>query len=259
MPPLTFVSLFAGIGGIQPTLASNEPGTPASGKSSSTRSPRKYLRSIGLRFLASATCATFTGTSSDRSTSSPAGTPANPSQSPAVGAESTTRGTSGPKSTASFATYDPASCSWRTCQGTFPWGSDEYSGTWPRAGTTRNGTAYQRQPLAPRISATACSSWPTPTTRDRGTDAPNREGGPSLAVAVRNWPTPTSRDWKDGSSIGAAPVNGLLGRAVNPTPATGSLNPTWVEWLMGFPTGWSDLGPSVTPSSRKSRSSSGSD
>jgi DNA (cytosine-5)-methyltransferase 1 len=21
----------------------------------------------------------------------------------------------------------------------------------------------------------------------------------------------------------------------------GSLNPTWVEWLMGFPTGWTDL------------------
>ena len=29
----------------------------------------------------------------------------------------------------------------------------------------------------------------------------------------------------------------------------GGLNPTWVEWLMGFPLGWTDCGDSVTPSS----------
>ncbi len=33
--------------------------------------------------------------------------------------------------------------------------------------------------------------------------------------------------------------------------------PTWVEWLMGFPLGWTALEPSETPSSRKSRKSSG--
>jgi hypothetical protein len=27
----------------------------------------------------------------------------------------------------------------------------------------------------------------------------------------------------------------------------GSLNPTWVEWLMGFPIGWTDLEDSETP------------
>jgi hypothetical protein len=32
----------------------------------------------------------------------------------------------------------------------------------------------------------------------------------------------------------------------------GKLNPTWVEWLMGFPLGWTDLGDSGTRSSRKS-------
>jgi DNA (cytosine-5)-methyltransferase 1 len=24
--------------------------------------------------------------------------------------------------------------------------------------------------------------------------------------------------------------------------AGGALNPTWVEWLMGFPDGWTDIG-----------------
>jgi len=27
----------------------------------------------------------------------------------------------------------------------------------------------------------------------------------------------------------------------------GMLNPTWVEWLMGFPIGWTDLEDSETP------------
>jgi hypothetical protein len=27
----------------------------------------------------------------------------------------------------------------------------------------------------------------------------------------------------------------------------GSLNPTWVEWLMGYPSGWTDLEDSETP------------
>jgi hypothetical protein len=37
----------------------------------------------------------------------------------------------------------------------------------------------------------------------------------------------------------------------------GKLSPTWVEWLMGFPTGWTDLEASETPSSPKSPKSSG--
>jgi hypothetical protein len=28
---------------------------------------------------------------------------------------------------------------------------------------------------------------------------------------------------------------------------SGSLNPQWVEWLMGFPVGWTDLSNSETP------------
>jgi hypothetical protein len=31
----------------------------------------------------------------------------------------------------------------------------------------------------------------------------------------------------------------------------GKLNPTWVEWLMGFPIGWTDLEDSETPLSPK--------
>src|SRR5688500_9829682 len=51
-----------------------------------------------------------------------------------------------------FATYDPATLSWRTSQICFTGEQAEYLVTWPRAGMTRNGNAYQRPPLVPRTS-----------------------------------------------------------------------------------------------------------
>jgi hypothetical protein len=33
----------------------------------------------------------------------------------------------------------------------------------------------------------------------------------------------------------------------------GPTNPTWVEWLMGFPMGWTDVPPSGMPSSHRRR------
>ena len=59
--------------------------------------------------------------------------------------------------------------------------------------------------------------------------------------------TPTARDHKDGATtLANTPVNGLLGRQVLVTPMAGSdtsnvrrtLNPLFVEALMGWPTGW---------------------
>ena len=172
------------------------------------------------------------------STLSTVGHHASRSASPASSEESMTTDGFGMKSSASFASYDPLMAD----------GLEEYSGRWPRAGMTRNGIAYRQPPLVPRTSATGSSLWPTPTASD-GTGGPGnsgREGGLNLRTAVR-WPTPTARDWKDGASIGKAPVNSLLGRAVGPSPESGSLNPTWVEWLMGFPIGWTDCAPSETP------------
>lgn len=59
------------------------------------------------------------------------------------------------------------------------------------------------------------------------------------------------RDHKDGATTSAnTPVNGLLGRQVLVTPMAGSdiseprrtLNPAFVEALMGWPTGWTGFG-----------------
>jgi hypothetical protein len=39
---------------------------------------------------------------------------------------------------------------------------------------------------------------------------------------------------------------------LTPRGRIGLLNPTWVEWLMGFPTGWTDLSASEMPSCHSS-------
>lgn len=98
--------------------------------------------------------------------------------------------------------------------------------------------------------------WPTPRATDgshggRVTPRKGREGGNLIeAVSARTiWPTPTARDAGRGAGWDepGRPLSERVG---------GALNPTWVEWLMGFPPGWTDLGPSATPSSRRSPSTS---
>lgn len=58
------------------------------------------------------------------------------------------------------------------------------------------------------------------------------------------WPTPLARDFKDGTAEvvrNGKVVKDTLGRALGGPP-----NPPWVEWLMGWPAGWTDNRSSVT-------------
>jgi hypothetical protein len=56
-------------------------------------------------------------------------------------------------------------------------------------------------------------------------------------------PTPTARDWKDN---GTSPAELSRNSKTLATVAGGKLNPTWVEWLMGWPLGWTDCAPLAT-------------
>ena len=206
---------------------------------------------------------------------SPARTSATQAGAPASTASAADYGPSTPELLAS---YDPATSSWKTSQLCLGGDLAEFSETWPRSGLMRNGIAYRLPPLVPLTAATESGSWPTPDAMvaNDGEDLDNwmarrarvkaqkKNGngfGMPLAIAARMWPTPTSRDWKDGSAQACTnvPINGLLGRAVHMDGmnANGSLNPAWVEFLMGFETGWTALDASETPSSRRSRKSSG--
>jgi hypothetical protein len=124
----------------------------------------------------------------------------------------------------SFSTYDPDTCSWRTsAPSSLTDESGEFSGTWPRSGMTRSGTAFQLRPSAPLTHGIASGCWPTPVADDTGhRKKPYSQGGRALSYMVG-----------------------------------GPTNPTWIEWLLGFPMGWTDVAPSATRSSLPSRSTSG--
>jgi hypothetical protein len=222
------------------------------------------------------------------STSSAGDTRASRSASLGPAEDMMTPDTSGPPSTTPFAFYDPAGRCWRTSQGTFLWDSEMSSVTWPRSGTTRSGRAYQRQPLVRLISGGGSSwlhtptakanqaspsmrsrdpgSWfRTPSATDYGTNqspSPGAAVRPSLSTMARKglWPTPNANRRGQSKNPGSrlrktgTKQQSTLEDAVAEAGDRGALNPTWVEWLMGFPIGWTDLEPSATPSSPRSLS-----
>src|SRR5690606_25489519 len=183
----------------------------------------------------------------------------------------------------SFASFDHASSSWRTSQRCFLEGWTLYSETWPRAGMMRNGIVFRRQPLAPITSVIESSSlrtrmaretserlplnplsrtglWPTPVAID-GTKGPRlaefRRENPSLA-AIIHVPIPPSHVWTSGWSSDLMHEKNLrlLFDAIAREKVSGRLNPMWVEWLMGFPIGWTASDVSETQSFPKSQNSS---
>lgn len=169
--------------------------------------------------------------------------------------------------------FDPAMSSWRTSQVsllTLTW--DVYLETWPRAGTMRNGIAFQHPQSVPSISEIGCGSWPTPRKSDgKGTNSPicamkvlTRGFSPNLPEAVQldriqMWPTPRKLEIVNGlSHLQERSRPSGLTSMVNkveglPLQTTGKLNPQWVEWLMGYPAEWTALPDLATPSSLKSQ------
>lgn len=180
-----------------------------------------------------------------------------------------------------FAWYDHDSRCWRTWQRCLVEGWTRFAGTWPRSGMTRSGIAYRRQPLVLLTRETGSGSLlPTPEAsntkaialRSAGRSPRNflaplptprpctglRSSGMNrteIQRALQNWPTPTANE--DAAGRPGSKMQKMLGNHPDVrNSGSGTLNPTWVEWLMGFPIGWTDCGGSATPSSRKYRKSS---
>lgn len=114
----------------------------------------------------------------------------------------------------SLARYDRSTSSWRTAQYSLLGDLTLYSGTWPRWGTMRNGECSERSMPGHLTRENVSGLWPTPTKQD----AKHREVEPC---------------YKNGTAkYGAIPLHVKVG---------GELNVDWVEWLMGWPTGWTAL------------------
>ena len=99
------------------------------------------------------------------------------------------------------------------------------------------------------------------TTRRNACD--HRDIGEQQISWVLFWPTPkankvhpmiTDKNREKLAARNKANLEEVI--AGNCNGATGQLNPAWVEWLMGYPMGWTELKDSETPSSRKSHTKS---
>lgn len=199
---------------------------------------------------------------------SPAASPASHSASQASAPEPTMSATCGPPLSNASARYDHNSRSWKTFQDCFLADILEpFSATWPRAGMTRGGVFYQQPKWARRINVIGSGLWPT--LRANKPLGYSSDGyGITLETAVRMWATPSATDEQRGGKITNNMTGISLAQQVNtperwPTPrqfmhkdATtdrgkgnlgevvgGALNPDWVEWLMGWPIGLTDLRP----------------
>jgi hypothetical protein len=94
--------------------------------------------------------------------------------------------------------------------------------------------------------STYIQMWPTPTCMVGAmyleANALERNSM-SLASAVHHWTTPMARDYKGHTNNPETRgYGGTLPDQVLERSGGGQLNPTWVEWLMGWPLGWTDLG-----------------
>lgn len=88
--------------------------------------------------------------------------------------------------------------------------------------------------------------WPTPRSGKTTNENPEswqkrhdagKVATPPLGLAVKMFPTPKNRDWKGKSQ------RGNYGNTTDclPNAVSGQLNPDWVELLMGWPLGWTDI------------------
>jgi len=163
--------------------------------------------------------------------------------------------------------WDRDTCSWKTVPCSPGVASTSFSGTWPRWGTMRNGVCSELSTPARHISANEFGSWPTPNKMDAPEGASMNDPVRwtarlsekaaccirlqlPLRIAVQMWPhrgmrvkasfpTPTVAD----ASSGPGRASSCQGGPNLRTAIGGLLNPTWVEWLMGWPLGWTDLQP----------------
>ncbi len=154
---------------------------------------------------------------------------------------------SGEKWHESSVRYDRDSSSWRTHRSLFeedlPWSSV----TLPSWGMTLDGVLWEPPTSGRPISVIASGLLPTPTTVDTGSlfnksDSPGAKNRPTLgAMAKFNlWPTPVRRDYRAPGRSRLERTGSKAGECL-PQIVGGQLNPTWVEWLMNWPMGWTSL------------------
>ena len=168
----------------------------------------------------------------------------------------------GEKWRGSFVKFDPDLSLWKTHQCSLLGGLDEFLETWPQWGLMRNGECWEQQTLERRIRGTEFGLSPNGVDSFHTPNTTGLDGGSNSRKALKlrqilppppTWPTPTAHMSKECNAPSehnrntptlTAQVNRSMGAGNG-----GKLNPDWVEWLMGWPLGWTDLKPLATEKS----------
>ena len=107
-----------------------------------------------------------------------------------------------------------------------------------------------------RLQTAVKMPWATPSAADAvGTHGGGQ--GRSLRTDIHDWnkslyPTPSAGGERGPTGLAGGAGNrqklyDMLGKEEGKKLGCGSLNPYWVEWLMGYPLGWTVLKDSETP------------
>jgi hypothetical protein len=169
----------------------------------------------------------------------------------------------------SLARLDHSTSLWRTAQCSLLEDLELSLQTFPRWGSMQNGALYQLPTLVQTISEKEFGSepkeittWLSPTCMDalppRSPQAlkkqydSNRQGRETHSTLREQvvypppnqmWPTPTANE--DAAGMPGSKMQKMLGNHpdVRQDPNGGTLNPMWVELLMGWPNDWSSFQP----------------
>jgi hypothetical protein len=163
----------------------------------------------------------------------------------------------------SFAQFSPDSYCLKTYQPSLTGDLTEFSGKLPKAGLMRNGKLFQRQAWERRTKGNGFSLLPTPKAQDMKHSPSNALNNQAngyqmhLPHAVGLLPTPKAMDGDRGSVGTITRFNNATGRKAlksaignlqpDPNQVKGQLNPEFVEWMQGYPLGWTDITPAPSP------------
>jgi len=155
----------------------------------------------------------------------------------------------------SLAKLDPNTLLWKIPQCSLLEDSEQSLEIWPKWGSMRNGECFPQPMLERTIKESEFGFVPNNKTFFHTPFTTGIDGGSNsrkaLKKRMKEWPTPSTRDYK-GGYLGGRIRNGevswdTLDVAVqftdNQSKDGGQLNPNWVEWLMGWLLGWTDLKP----------------
>lgn len=134
------------------------------------------------------------------------------------------RAASGKKCLESFAKWSPNGSLWKTSQASLFGESTEYSGTWPKWGTMRDGECWEAMKSESQCKGNECGLWRPATSVD------SCGRGYHGKLSGKHWLALPGQICK------------YLGLPIQ-CPQTGLIMPWVYEELMGWPIGWSGLLP----------------